>query len=746
MVLFGLETFEKKGQWKYNENKVSIKYASMIPNSERFFACFSNDNIYVWSEHSHDAIRVVSPLRLKSHYKKDDILNVMLSGKESGESSTHLVDMTSDIGHDMIRGCKLSMDGKLICLTTGDSIILLSTSDFEINKIIRTNGFSCRAAEVVPQSSNNILYALTTRNQVLLINIDKSNIKVMMQTSNVYRMSLSRNGKLLGIVFKTGEVKLVRTSVGISTLNQVAVCAQEIRKPTISAKTVVSNFQSEMQQLLPQSRLASILKEFGEYPEKHRHLIWCTLLKLPNNKKAFTELLRRGLHPAVEFYHKIYPLKDASILRSLKRTMSCLIHWCNAFLYSRFLPDFIFPFLKIFPNSPMLTFELLISILLNHGQLWFEFSPMEPLNYLGIVENILTEFCPNLAQFYREKDIGAKIYAWPLLSTAFSQVLDAGQWYQLWDNIVCNKPTFLVFCVVAYNILQKPTIMSLKTNSSIESFFFDQNVINVKKLVKCATVLMNTCPDSLHPKRYMHVYEPLPLGFYPKFENYPKQMTQLKDQEIENLRQENVKLDKQLGELAKGESELLQQLEKKMKKDVHRKRMKDVEKCYSEAIERETERIRYQQKMLLLYKRQMRSQEMKILGLMHKSTGQEDLNSRMEDLDSLMNRIESNRLQQEMNMLCAEDNLNDKKLKLITQKQQLQQNTRENEPLHSRYRNAIKGLSAAEDDLTTELKRISQSGTDELSVARENTVEKINRFKADLGQIEAAFVRSVKKD
>lgn len=68
----------------------------------------------------------------------------------------------------------------------------------------------------------------------------------------------------------------------------------------------------------------------------------------------------------------------------------------------------------------------------------------------------------------------------------------------------------------------------------------------------------------------------------------------------------------------------------------------DVEKCYSEAIERETERIRYQQKMLLLYKRQMRSQEMKILGLMHKSTGQEDLNSRMEDLDSLMNRIESN--------------------------------------------------------------------------------------------------------
>lgn len=59
-----------------------------------------------------------------------------------------------------------------------------------------------------------------------------------------------------------------------------------------------------------------------------------------------------------------------------------------------------------------------------------------------------------------------------------------------------------------------------------------------------------------------------------------------------------------------------------------------------------------------------------------------------------------------MNMLCAEDNLNDKKLKLITQKQQLQQNTRENEPLHSRYRNAIKGLSAAEDDLTTELKRV----------------------------------------
>ena len=321
--------------------------------------------------------------------------------------------------------------------------------------------------------------------------------------------------------------------------------------------------------------MLSILKEYGEYPGKYRHIIWRTILQLPENNNSFIELLKKGQHSCVENFDKMYPLKDISALRNLKKIISCLSFLSKVFAEIDYLPRFVFPFLQIYPREINLCFETVATILLNQCQLWFEFVPMEPYNYLGMIENILGELEPNLMRFYCERKITTKIYAFALMENAMSEVFDENQWLQLWDNIVSNQPYYFLFCIVAYNVIQKNVIMKLDGHHSIEQFFHDQSNIEFKKFIDKTYELMDkTCPDHLHPKQYIKNFEPLAKGQYQYFTNYPKHLINNKCTEIDTLRMENKAINAKMRELEKAEINLSERLEKNLKAEEHEKRMK----------------------------------------------------------------------------------------------------------------------------------------------------------------------------
>lgn len=71
--------------------------------------------------------------------------------------------------------------------------------------------------------------------------------------------------------------------------------------------------------LLDLNRLRPILKEFGEYPESYRSLIWKSILRLPENQAAYVALINKGIHPAFSSLDKDLPLTDRSLLSSVKR-------------------------------------------------------------------------------------------------------------------------------------------------------------------------------------------------------------------------------------------------------------------------------------------------------------------------------------------------------------------------------------------------------------------------------------------
>lgn len=75
----------------------------------------------------------------------------------------------------------------------------------------------------------------------------------------------------------------------------------------------------QMKQTMDLSRLLPILKEYGEYPESYRSLIWKTILQVPYNQPAYMNLFKREIHPAYVHVEEQYPLENRSVLKNLRR-------------------------------------------------------------------------------------------------------------------------------------------------------------------------------------------------------------------------------------------------------------------------------------------------------------------------------------------------------------------------------------------------------------------------------------------
>lgn len=118
----------------------------------------------------------------------------------------------------------------------------------------------------------------------------------------------------------------------------------------------------------------------------------------------------------------------------------------------------------------------------NQGQLWFEYAPLEPMNYLGLVENVLCEYEPSLMNVYRERNISSRVLT--MMETAFVANFNVSQWTQLWDHVLSNESYFVIFFIVAYNAAHRATIMSCATEGEVEAFFREPALISINKLLK----------------------------------------------------------------------------------------------------------------------------------------------------------------------------------------------------------------------------------------------------------------------
>lgn len=344
-----------------------------------------------------------------------------------------------------------------------------------------------------------------------------------------------------------------------------------------------------MNKIISREKLLPVLHEYGAYPTKYRQIIWKTVLRLPQNSKAFMSLIKQGgvvtsnkynsfLHPCVAAYDTLFPLVDRKSLRNLKKTISALAYWSNLFAHISFLPSFVFPFLKLWPHDSISCFETIATVLLNQCQLWFEFSPLEPYNYLGMIENILSHFDKELVGFYVQTGVSVCDYAWKLLQNALSEVLTQEQWFMVWDHIITNESYFLLFLIVAYNRVQKKVVISCRTTRETQLLLQSQSPnLDVKHMINMTYAMISKCPEEIHPKQYMKTFVYLQTQdnnkSYKPVDYFPKILFETKEKELQRLRDIERLYHNRIRDLQDVQRDMNEKMEQKMLDDIHQDRL-----------------------------------------------------------------------------------------------------------------------------------------------------------------------------
>lgn len=83
-------------------------------------------------------------------------------------------------------------------------------------------------------------------------------------------------------------------------------------------------------------------------------------------------------------------------------------------------------------------FELTMSMVVHWWQGWFESYPSVPCLLLETVHRILQLEKPDLVQHMAKLGFEVKDYAWPLLRTMFTRVLESEDWQRLLDHLFFN--------------------------------------------------------------------------------------------------------------------------------------------------------------------------------------------------------------------------------------------------------------------------------------------------------------------
>ncbi|CAG0883875.1 unnamed protein product [Darwinula stevensoni] len=304
---------------------------------------------------------------------------------------------------------------------------------------------------------------------------------------------------------------------------------------------------------IDRNELREILQEYWELPAKYRAHIWQKVLQLPGNGACLAKFLKKGkIHSAYEKIAEHYPLENKALMSTFQRVCSALACWCPIFAAADYLPVFIFPFVHFLRHNILAAFETVVTIIVNLCGDWFEYWPQLPFHVLASVESLLLEQDSKLVQHFRQHKITTAQYAWPLLSTALSEVLTKDEWLCIWDHILVNPSSFFICIVVSYNILLRNSIFLLSTSEEFKLFYGNENALDIRQLLKKAY----TIHQSLSLTEGASNFTPLPTGSYPMFTKFPVYSVNRLIAKKEEIQKEETQLEHEEEQLQRRKTEL----------------------------------------------------------------------------------------------------------------------------------------------------------------------------------------------
>jgi Rab-GTPase-TBC domain len=278
----------------------------------------------------------------------------------------------------------------------------------------------------------------------------------------------------------------------------------------------------EESSLFNKTKLRRFLNHYGTFPDKYRHLIWRYLLQLPENRAGYEALLDQGLHPSYSDFRTKYPLKSDRAAKSMEKILSCLAYWSPIFEDLEYLPSLVYPFVKLFCNDLFSCLEVVMTILMNWCQKWWEYYPNPPVEALEIVSSMLEYHDPQLFSHFERCEVSSQIYAWDFMKSLFSESFSKQDWLKVWDHLVANPPSFLYHFMIAYLIHFRKPLLAICNQKDFIFFFQKRNATNTNNLIMKAYEIKQKTPTTLDPSTFLKSFNPCLPGEYPIFNQYPQ--------------------------------------------------------------------------------------------------------------------------------------------------------------------------------------------------------------------------------
>lgn len=267
---------------------------------------------------------------------------------------------TKIFGIRYIKDFIFTKDGRAMIMGGTRNISILNTYDWSLlKKLCLPNNFvEAKQLSVIPcpldGGANKILAFLSSKCTLQFCDINALTfLEIPISIGRIKKFAISSTGRYMAYIDQEGCLNIMHTDKIISKK-----CLQPNRllKPSrVHAHKISDHLEcvrKNMKRELNMKRLMPILKEFGEYPEKHRILIWSTILKLPANKNAYVALASKVTRGRLASnILTSFPLADKSKASLLAMMIDCLLQWCPLLIQSLFLPGLIFPFLMVFQVS-----------------------------------------------------------------------------------------------------------------------------------------------------------------------------------------------------------------------------------------------------------------------------------------------------------------------------------------------------------------------------------------------------------
>lgn len=264
---------------------------------------------------------------------------------------------TKIFGIRFIKDFIFTKNGRAMIMGSTKNISIFDTYKWSLlKKLCLPNNFvEAKQLSVIPcpldGGANKILAFLSSKCTFQLCDINALTFFEISILIRIKKFIISSAGRYIAYIDQEGCLNIMHTDKIISKK-----CLQPNNKLLKPHAHKISDhlecIKQSVRQELNMKRLMLILKEFGEYPEKYRTLIWSTILKLPANKNAYVALaskVTRGRFTMNTL--RSLPLADKSKASLLAMTIDCLLQWCPLLIQSLFLPNLIFPFLIVFQVS-----------------------------------------------------------------------------------------------------------------------------------------------------------------------------------------------------------------------------------------------------------------------------------------------------------------------------------------------------------------------------------------------------------